>query len=75
MAKAWIAQITLPRMASGATMITADRCNVLNLGLKEYCQEKQPVQKGKPSVREKLNESAPKVTSPKISAKLKEAER
>lgn len=42
---------------------------------KEYCQEKQPVQKGKPSVREKLNESAPKVTSPKISAKLKEAER
>lgn len=42
---------------------------------KEYCQEKQPVQKGKPSVREKLNESVPKVTSPKISAKLKEAER
>lgn len=42
---------------------------------REYCQEKPPVQKGKPSVREKLTESAPKVTSPKISAKLKEAER
>lgn len=42
---------------------------------REYCQEKPPVQKTKPSVREKLNEATPRVTSPKISAKLKEAER